>query len=267
MAKLTRGDGHIHYEIFGEGPDLLLVAGLGGRHEFWLPQVPALARRYRVVLHDHRGTGRSCRTAMQYSIGQMADDVLALMDALSIDSARLVGHSTGGAIAQHLALTRPERLDRIVISASWAGPDPAFHALFRLRQDILERCGPEAYLSEGTFLAHPGDWLAANWLQVAQTLSARLAAFPGTEIEIARIGAVLAHDLRSQIPRITVPTLVIAASDDLITPPHFSRELAETIPGARLDLLPRGGHFCPVTMAADYGARIAPFLADGETPR
>lgn len=267
MPDLKRGDGHLHYEVFGDGPDLLLVAGLGGRHEFWLPQVPALARRYRVVLHDHRGTGRSCRTAMRYSISQMADDVLALMDALSIDRARLVGHSTGGAIAQHLATTRPDRLDRIVISASWAGPDPVFQALFRLRQSVLESCGPEAYLTEGTFLAHPGDWLAVHWSQVAQTLSARLAAFPGKQIEIARIAAVMAHDLRGEIHRITTPTLVVAASDDLITPPHLSRELAANIPGARLELLPRGGHFCPITAADDYGARIGPFLADGETPR
>ena len=84
----------------------------------------------------------------------MAKDVLALMDAMGIDQAGLVGHSTGGAIGQHIALDQPERLSKLVLSCSWAGPDEYLTQLFRTRREILISCGPLAYLTMGTLSRH-----------------------------------------------------------------------------------------------------------------
>ena len=88
----------------GDGPPLLLVPGLGGIGSFWMHQVAAFARDFRVVTHDHRGTGQSSRSRITYSVDQMADDVLRLMDVLKIDAAHCVGHSTGGAIGHFRSL-------------------------------------------------------------------------------------------------------------------------------------------------------------------
>ena len=107
-------------EVVGSGPPLLLVPGLGGRAEFWDPVVPPLAARFTVILHDHRGTGRSSIERIDYSIAQMTGDVIALLDHLGFDRAHLIGHSTGGAIGQTLAIDFPQRLDRLVLSATWA---------------------------------------------------------------------------------------------------------------------------------------------------
>ena len=137
MPKVSIGDAELYYEETGRGEPLLLVPGLSGRGSFWAGQVPDFARDFRVVVHDHRGTGRSTHSRIRYSVEQMADDVLRLMDALGIEAAHLVGHSTGGAIGQVIALEHPRRLRSLVLSATWAGPDPYFQRLFESRKGVL----------------------------------------------------------------------------------------------------------------------------------
>src|SRR5678815_618824 len=102
MPTIKIGGDDLYYEAHGDGPPLMLVSGLNGVASFWAKQVPVLAKSFRVILHDHRGTGQSTHSRMSYSVDQMATDVLALMDALHVESAHLAGHSTGGAIGQTL---------------------------------------------------------------------------------------------------------------------------------------------------------------------
>src|SRR5438094_536100 len=108
LPRVPVDDGWLRYEVAGDGPPLLLVPGLGGLGSFWQHQVAAFAGDFRVIVHDHRGCGRSSRSRIAYSVEQMADDVLQLMDALGIEAAHFVGHSTGGAIGQVIAQDRPE---------------------------------------------------------------------------------------------------------------------------------------------------------------
>jgi aminoacrylate hydrolase len=260
MAFVSLGKDRIYTEIHGEGEDLLLVPGLGGRAQFWSAQVGPLSKRFRVILHDHRGTGRSSRSNIVYGAKQMAEDLLRVMDGLKISSAHLVGHSTGGAIGQHIALKHPERLKKLVLSASWCGPDPLFVQLFETRRQVLISCGPSAYFFMGTMLATPAWYLQSRFTSAQEFLEGRMKDFPGLEIELSRLSAVMSHDLRSHVHKIGVPTMVIGAEDDQITPPGFSRELAERIVGAKFVLLAKGGHFCPMTMAETYNKHILDFL-------
>lgn len=101
--RVDVGDAEIYVELTGRGPDLLLVAGLGGRGAFWANQVQAFAEHFRVITFDHRGCGASTPDKVVYGAEHMAQDVVALMDAMDIERASLVGHSTGGAIGQHIA--------------------------------------------------------------------------------------------------------------------------------------------------------------------
>jgi aminoacrylate hydrolase len=264
MPRVPIGDAELHTEISGDGPPLLLVAGLGGKGSFWQGQVPSLQRRFQVITHDHRGTGGSSRSAIVYSASQMADDVIRLMDALRIDRAHLCGHSTGGAVGQHIALRHPERLDRLVLSGSWCGPDPLFVETFRLRRQVLITCGPQAYYMLGTLLAAPADWTRERFESLEQHVGPRMGDFPGLEIELSRLSAVMSHDLRSEVGAIRTPTLVLGALDDQLTPAGFQRELAARIPGARLELFDAGGHFFPITRAAEYNEQVERFLAAEE---
>ena len=172
--KVDIGDAELAVEIEGSGKPVLLIAGLGGRLAFWRQQRPALAEQFRLVLHDHRGTGGSTRSQMDYSVEQMSNDVLRLMDTLDIERAHLVGHSTGGAIVQTIALHHPDRAEKIVLSATWPGQDPFFQALFDLRAEILERCGPRALPARRNACApcrRPGCRAAAprsqSWSKIA----------------------------------------------------------------------------------------------------
>ena len=130
MPKANLGNCEIYYEEHGQGAPLLLVSGLGGVASYWKPNLPALAKKHRVILHDHRGTGASTHSKMAYSVDQMTDDLVRLMDHLKIERAHLVGHSTGGAIGQTLAIRSPERLDKLVLFATWTKADKFFRQLF-----------------------------------------------------------------------------------------------------------------------------------------
>lgn len=258
--RIDIGDAEIHVDIAGEGPDLLLVAGLGGRGVFWIQQMEAFSKHFRTITFDHRGCGNSTPDKVVYGAEHMAKDVLALLDAMEIEQCALVGHSTGGAIGQHLALTAPDRLDRMVLSCSWAGPDTYLTQLFRTRREILISCGPLAYLTTGTYLAMPARQLQGQMTSARQFMEERLAAFPGLEVELSRINAVYTHDLRSELHKITTPTFCIGAEDDQITPPGFTEEMARLIPGAKHHLLERGGHFCPIAATDEYNLRVLDFL-------
>ena len=264
VRRIDVGDAEIHVEITGTGPDLLLVAGLGGRGAFWSNQIQPFARHFRVITFDHRGCGESTPDKIVYGAEHMATDVLALMDAMEIDKANLVGHSTGGAIGQYIALDEPERLNKLVLSCSWAGPDTYLTELFRTRREILISCGPLAYLTTGTYLAMPPTVLQPQMAKAGSSarkfMEERLSAFPGLEVELSRINAVYTHDLRSRLHEISVPTFCIGAMDDAITPPGFTQEMGELIEGSEIHLLERGGHFAPIAATVDYNPRVLEFL-------
>ncbi|MEM1231474.1 MAG: alpha/beta fold hydrolase [Pseudomonadota bacterium] len=262
MGLVSIGEAELWTESYGDGEPLLLVAGLGGTGAFWQQQIPLLAKRYQVIVHDHRGVGRSTPAPIIDGARHMAADVEALMDALEIERAHVVGHSTGGAIGQHLALNCPQRIASLVLSASWGGPTPLFIDTFHLRREVLINLGTRAYLMLGSLLAMPGPHLAAGYQGSDVFLKDRIANFPGLEVELARLNAVMSHDLRHRLGDISVPTGVISAADDVLTTQPMSDELAERIPGARQVLLAQCGHFCPVTNTGPYNEALLKLLAE-----
>ncbi|MFL2770550.1 MAG: alpha/beta fold hydrolase [Rhodospirillaceae bacterium] len=260
MGMISIGDAELNVDVTGEGDPLLMVSGLGGRAAFWSHQVSAFSEHFQVITHDHRGTGASTKSNIKYSVAQMSEDVIRLLDALSIPTVTVLGHSTGGAIAQFLALKHTERVNRIVLSASWPGPSPYFQELFRLRLRILQDSGPDAYLIDGIMRAYPSQILSEKPEILSGSREERLATFPGIKIESSRINAVLSHDLRSQISSISLPTLVIGAADDQITPKSFFDELADEIVGAEKVIFPFGGHFLPQVKPREYNQALFNFL-------
>ena len=261
MAVLKLADGEaLYYEVHGAGPPLALVSGLNGVGAFWTPHLGELGARFTVVLHDHRGTGRSGPSPIGYSIGQMTDDLVQLLDHLGIEKAHLVGHSTGGAIGQTLAIDRPERVRRLVLSATWTAADNYFRRLFALRADVLRALGPEGYLRASLLFMRPPLWIREHEAALAAEEATMLAGFPPPEIMLARIEAILRFDRRAELARIAAPTLVVGAKDDAVTPAYFSEELGRLIPGAETMILAGGGHFFPVSAAEEFRRLLLDFL-------
>lgn len=260
MPRISIGDCHIHYERHGAGFPVLFVSGLNGQASYWRDQVAGFAKNYEVVLHDHRGVGQSDHSRVAYTVERMASDVVALMDALDIAKAHVIGHSTGGAIAQILALEHPQRLASVVIAASWTKADAYFRRLFALRKEILSRLGPATYLQAGTLLLYPAFWIARNNEKLRQLEAQGLATFAPPEIMMSRIDAILAFDRTAELSRIRTPTLIAAAQDDIVTPAYFSEELARLIPGAEAKFFPQGGHCFTQVMAREFNQAVLPFL-------
>ncbi len=260
MPRANIGDAEIYYEEAGSGPPLLLVPGLSGQGLFWAKQVPDFARDFRVIVHDHRGTGQSTWSRFTYSVDQMAADVLRLMDALGIASAHFVGHSTGGAIGQVIAQDHPGRLQSLVLSATWPGPDAYFRRLFESRREVLVTLGVESYLRASALTLAPPWWVRDNDALLAEQHGQAAAAAPPVEVMASRIDAIVAFDRRARLGEIRTPALVIVAQDDMITPRFYSDELASRIAGAKLVVLDAGGHFVPQILPEPYNAAVGGFL-------
>ncbi len=265
MPKARVNDCEIYYEVHGEGTPLLLVAGLGGTGSYWHPQIKKYAEHFQVIIHDHRGTGQSTRSEIEYSVEQMTDDLVALMDALGVEKAHLLGHSTGGAIGQVMAIDYPERLHSAVIYASWTRSDPFLRRVMEMRKDAVLTSGPEAYARATPVFLYPDWWINENAAAVEELDRRTVANFPSVSIAASRCDAVINFDRVSELHKIQTPTLVICARDDFLTPAYFSTELAERIPGAQLVFLERGGHACSQTMADEFDDAVLAFLLDQDS--
>jgi aminoacrylate hydrolase len=265
MPRVSIGDCHLYYERHGTGFPVLFVSGLNGTAAYWREQLPAFVKRFEVVLHDHRGVGQSDHSRISYTVERIAGDVIQLMDVLGIDKAHVVGHSTGGAIAQVLAIEHPARLASIVVAASWTKADAYFRRLFALRKEILARLGPPSYLQASSLLLYPAFWIARNNEKLRQLEAQALATFAPPEVAMARIDAVLAFDRTADLARIRTPALVVAAQDDIVTPAYFSEELARLIPGAEAKFFAQGGHCFTQVMAREFNQAVLPFL-EAHTP-
>jgi aminoacrylate hydrolase len=260
MPKVAIGDAEIYYESFGAGPPLLLVPGLGGTGNYWRPQIAEFSRHFRVIVHDHRGTGESTRSDIAYSVDQMTRDLLMLMDAIGVERAHLVGHSTGGAIGQTMAIEHPERLDRLVLYATWTSCDPFMRRIFETRKTLLLDSGVEAYIKATPIFLFPDWWINQNAAALTAADRDLVAGFPSAEIAASRCDAVMNFNRAAELDRIRSDTLVICARDDFLTPSYFSVELSEGVPGAKLKLLPRGGHCVSQTCPEEFNSAVLEFL-------
>ncbi len=251
----------LYYEVHGSGPAIYLISGLGGSARFWDVTVAALIQDYTVVIHDQRGTDRSSRPEMSYSVDGLAQDVVALMDHLGHTSARFVGHSTGGAICQILATDYPQRVEAMVLYASWSATDDHFRWCFTLRRAVLDGAGVEAYCHGNILFMYPAWYVQQN--AAALTIEAQNASRLAQpySVVVGRIGAILAFDWLDKLSQVRTPTLVLCAADDILTPPYQSQKLADAIAGSRLTILPTGGHSCSRVLADRFNEEVRTFFA------
>lgn len=261
MSEIVAADGcRIHYEVVGDGAPVVLIPGLGGDGRFWEPVAARLKERFRLILVDHRGAGRSDRPDGPYTIGRIARDVTEILDAEGCERAHLVGHSTGGTVVQTLALDAPERVERIVISGSWPGPDARFRALFEARLALLEAGRPDIYQAFTHVLGYDAEWIAAHEADLAAAIVRAGETLAPLAVTAARIRMLLAHDRAAELSRIAAPTLVLGARDDEMILFAQSERIARAIPGAELVAFD-GGHFYPRTRAESFARHVAGFLA------
>ena len=252
----------LYYEETGTGPPLLLIPGFGGNTLDWDAQVPALAEHFRVIAVDNRGAGRSSCPFGPCTVALMADDAAMLLDHLDVPRCHVVGHSMGGLIAQELALTYPQRVDRLVLFATFARSTPVLDSWLNF---YVQSCDHGVDARGRTLWVMP--WFLtpafmADHERVEATLDEWMNdPYPAPALgRAAQAAACQTYDSRERLPSIAAPTLVLFPAEDILTPVSCSQELAERIPGARLQVLPRGGHVPSVEYPEDINGALLAFL-------
>ncbi len=259
MATVERDGASIYWESAGQGMPLMMVAGLGGVATYWTPQIKTFSQDYRVIVHDQRGTGRSSQVPV-LSVEQMADDALAVMDAAGVDRALYLGHSTGGAIGVALALKYPDRVAGLVINASTTHGDAYRHKLLGLRKTLLEMGRADAYASYTTLLLYPHWYINRHHDQLLVEEAIAVESLGNAQAQASRLDAILDFDPRERLGNLNVPTLVLCAKDDILTPLYFSEEYAALIPNAKLVTLVTGGHAASRTVTAEFDQVVREFF-------
>lgn len=259
----------LYYEIHGhpDAPPLILSSGLGGSAEYWAPNIPALAARFRVIAYDHRGTGRSDRTACAtLTVEDMARDVAGLMDLIGIAHAHFVGHALGGMIGMALALAAPERVDRLVVVNGWGRIEAHTVRCFEARLALLRNAGELAYIKAQPIFLYPANWLTRDAPAGLLDDAEQLTHFPGAAAIEQRIAAARAFDVLDRIVEINAPLLAYCSGDDVLVPSMASTRIVDRLaPGnGGAELIRRwGGHACNVTDAEAFNRIVPGWLADG----
>jgi 3-oxoadipate enol-lactonase len=252
---------NMYYEAHGEGHPLLLISGLGNDLSSWAYQVPDFATKYRVVTFDNRGSGRTDAPDMPYSIHMMAEDTLGLMDALRIKEAHVLGVSMGGYIAEELAITSPERFDRLILATTSVGPYLVNISILQAwAREALRDVSPLTFFQIMLpFMFNDRCFETPGVLEMAVgTIVGHTSTPP--HILARQMTACVEHDARDRISRITAPTLVLAGKEDPFVPFSLSEELAARIPGARLRVLETLGHGFNASTADEFNRAVLEFL-------
>ncbi|MFN0146896.1 MAG: alpha/beta fold hydrolase [Dehalococcoidia bacterium] len=261
MPKIPTRDIITYYEEAGSGEPLLMIMGLSGDLQAWALQVPTLARRYRVITYDNRGAGRTSAPDKPYSIKQMADDAVALLDSLGIARAHVLGFSMGGYIAQELVAAHPERAEKLILLATAPCIDGYGKVVvgnwINVRRSNMSREQIVRYTSQFLYspelLDDPERYERAVQNNLANPYAQQDHAF------IRQAQAVLAFDARDRLPAVKSPSLVLVGKDDILVPPRNSEKLAKLIPGAAMKTL-SGGHLGCIEYPHEYNDAIAEFL-------
>ncbi|NOZ95358.1 MAG: alpha/beta fold hydrolase [Acidobacteria bacterium] len=262
MPSMTVRDIDIHYEIYGDGAPLVLIGGLGLDVASWGPQVTALARRFRVVVFDNRGVGRSDATEPPYSTAVMAEDTAALLDGLGIGRAHVLGVSMGGLIAQELALHRPDSVEGLILAATAGRIAPrGRHAIDSWRRLVLEGVDRETILRDQLPWVF-SDRFLGNPDQVSGFVATVLSNPHPQPAEgfVGQAMACLRHDALARAAGIRARTLVVAGGDDILIPARSSAELADAIPGARLLVFDEAPHAFPMESPDRFNEAVLYFL-------
>lgn len=241
MDKVKVGDTEIAYRIDGEGDHVVvLVHSLALNADAWHPIYERLGERFRLLSLDLRGHGDSPATPAPYTIEQMADDVVGLMDALGIDTASFVGVSVGGRIGQSLLVRYPQRFKKAVLAASVIDMDPAAHPVWTDRYDVLRAKGMSGIMTS-TIERWYGPTIVNYPISQLDAIAAMMSRC-SVEGYIGVGEALFASDCRAELGRIATPVLVVAGDSDVGAPPTVGAELASLIPGAELVILADCGH-------------------------
>jgi 3-oxoadipate enol-lactonase len=245
-SGVLQGNGiDIHYRIAGDGQqDLVLINGVGDDLDGWVNQADDFARAgLRVLSYDNRGVGKSGQPPGPYTSAEMAADLKALVTELGLARFHLAGVSMGGAIAQEYALAHPDDLRSLVLANTFAVPDQFTIAAFETWATVALAAGMPVMMRQQAPWIFSPEFYELHPDRVAELIAGAEASTQPAAAFAAQMAALTGHDCAGRIADLRMPTLVLAASDDIIIRPQLSRQLFDALAGgiATWAVVP-GGH-------------------------
>ena len=262
VKKVHAGDIDIAYKEAGSGYPLVLIMGSGSTMDFWSHAlISDLARDNHVIIFDNRGIGATSTSDQEFSIKLFADDTANLLKALNIEKANVLGWSMGAYIAQELALNYPDKVNRLILYAAEAGGEKAVHNPDVMAQ-LSDPSGTERERGERLLkLIFPSTWLKDNPDPRKYMPTSTGPVLPDS-IKNQGIACWKWAGTFDRLSQIKVPVLLIAGTEDLITPPQNSIMMAEKIPGAWLVQVNGAGHGLMFQYPERFAEIVGLFLSD-----
>jgi pimeloyl-ACP methyl ester carboxylesterase len=260
----------VAYQIAGEGPAVVAIQGVGVIGNGWRPQIDELGRRFRMVTFDNRGIGRSAPGTPPLTIEDMAGDVVALMNTIGVDRAHVIGHSMGGLIALHVALTVPERVKSLALLCTFAdGAEPGRLSLGMVWHGLRARVGTRAMRRNGMMsMIMPAAYLRGvdrSHLaeDLAELFGRDLADHP--PIVSRQLEAMSKYNCVARLREIRgIPTLIASGADDPIAPSRLGRAIADGVSGARFVEFSDASHALPIQCPREINTLLLQHLTTAE---
>ncbi len=235
----------IYYEEQGTGEPLILINGLAFPMDLWFAQIQELSKDFRVIALDNRGIGRTDQPDTEYSIRLMASDTVGLLKALGIEKAHVAGLSMGGFIAQEIALSYPEWVNRLILIAtsmggakSWEMGKPFWE---KVMVEMQGKTPQQIYRLDLTMMTAPG-FAASHPDTLEKAVSLRLKNQQPLHGFLRQSAACAGFDAYARTGNITRPTLIILGQDDPIFPIPLAEDFRQTLPDAKMLVYENCGH-------------------------
>ncbi|MHA2151488.1 MAG: alpha/beta fold hydrolase [Candidatus Thorarchaeota archaeon] len=270
MPYVTIGNIDVYYEIHGppDAPPLVLIGGWASYRWIWFRQVPAFKEKYKCIVFDNRGAGRSSKPDIPYTMEMFAADTVGLMDALDIENAHILGISMGGLIAQQVAISSPEKVrSLILVSTNFGGPnsipmdDRTMALLVALPTETISKEQARNMRYRATFSE---QFLREN-RDVIEKIDEWAEKHPTPLIaQVHQSLAVGDFNAEDEVKKITSPTLIIHGDSDRAVPTKNGELLDISIPQSRLFLIKGGSHFSIIEKYEEFNSTVMDFIDEME---
>jgi 3-oxoadipate enol-lactonase len=250
-------DTSIDYDVYGEGPPLILINGLGFGRWAWFKQVPTLSRHFRTITFDVRG-----ERYLKNGVADLTADVVALLEHLGVRKTHVLGTSLGGFVAQELTLEKPDLVDGLVlICTSYGHAGPENMSPWALKDMIgWPSLSTEGAVRRGLETATSDAYRAERPEEFEQIVRWRLADSPSLSAYYQQMRAGARFDVSRDVGNITSSTLVIHGAEDRYVPPANAAALSEAIPEAKLRVLDEAGHLVFIERFANVNREVVTLL-------
>jgi len=229
---------------------------------FWASAIPAVTASHEFLTFDNRGVGKSTG-AIPSTFDEMANDAVRLLDHLEIDKAVVFGVSMGGAVAQRIALDHPDRVSALILGITFARPIEFMRRQHEAARAMIRALGPEMLTQASMLRMFTPEFFEMGREMVDQMVAVFMGdddPVAGEDALLAQLDALDKHDVLDELKTVSVPTLVYGAKMDQMVPGFASVEIAQAIPGARLEMFDCG-HGVMIEKLDAVNGVIADFLA------